>query len=661
MKSSIHPVARVRHGGSDAACEITAKLSYARMNMSPTGIEHAHTPAHRARAWRGPHLLMLLIASAFWPASFLRAADEEAPAASGAWDTGQASAEPLAPAVRAAREAWTAILKDKTVDSFTGDAVISNGRLVAVQRKRSAAVELYAFGPAGSILRSRLLLLAPGGAAAARLVKATLVENTKGGLCLEASYTTSGGEALSARFRLKKGEPLLETEPLAGAEALRVEVPCRFLVLPDFFADDIVIDAAKLPAARAELPSENFLVHLSGPGDSIAVCVFENREQEVSVTLAGEGDRRTVTGTEIRFGKGRKIWTALLEGPQLWHTRDIRAEDGGTILPLGWKMPFPACWRADFTRTDELTDTWEMLLQQKEGAEYQKPVPFGGGSGSVPLSRKRWTTVLGSTLYPCWSDHESNAFLQPLKHEALTFRGPAVFYPLNRVQATPLDVYTVVDIMRSSLGVGPCEYILDLEGQKSAYKGRATCSTRDTLEPIYDNGQQRQKREEIEQVLDEVIAFVAHIRSRIEGYVAFGHALQEYLAEQAKAHPELKGPLAELGQLTRQIDARVEARRAKIKTVAHVKQMVEEFRRSTLAYEGADALVKCKAFTRPLVEIGGNQDELVGECRWVVKSLRQKAGLLLATEPRLAGIAAELRTRTQAALNNPANHEGARH
>ena len=158
-----------------------------------------------------------------------------------------------------------------------------------------------------------------------------------------------------------------------------------------------------------------------------------------------------------------------------------------------------------------------------------------------------------------------------------------------------------------------------------------------------------------------MIAFVTHIRGRIESYVAFGHTMRDYLAEQTKAHPELKVPLAELDQLAQQIDARVEARREKIKTVAHAKQMVEEFRRTTLAYEGADALEKCKAFTRPMVEIGGNQDELAGECRWVVKNLRQKAGLLLATEPRLAVIAAEIRTRTQAALNNPANHEGARH
>ena len=78
-------------------------------------------------------------------------------------------------------------------------------------------------------------------------------------------------------------------------------------MLPDFFADDVVIDAAKLRTGRAELPSENFLVHLTGAGDCLAVSVFENKEQEVRVTLAGEGAQRTITGSEIRFSDSTPV------------------------------------------------------------------------------------------------------------------------------------------------------------------------------------------------------------------------------------------------------------------------------------------------------------------------------------------------------------------
>ena len=46
---------------------------------------------------------------------------------------------------------------------------------------------------------------------------------------------------------------------------------------------------------------------------------------------------------------------------------------------------------------------------------------------------------------------------------------------------------------------------------------------------------------------------------------------------------------------------------------------------------------------------------------WVVKSLRQKAAMLMATDPRMAPIAAEIRARTQKMLRGGAAYEGARH
>src|SRR5262249_47429160 len=164
----------------------------------------------------------------------------------------------------------------------------------------------------------------------------------------------------------------------------------------------------------------------------------------------------------------------------------------------------------DFTRSNYLTDSWEMLLQEKQGGDYLKPSWLGGGDQTLNTNRRRWNTVLGTYPYPCWSDPDRQGFLQPLKSKVLQFQGPVVVYPINRVKQTPLDAYTVVDVMRNTLGVGPCEHILDLEGQKAEYKGRATCSVRDTLNPIYAKNQQKQKRADVDRTLDEGLAFVKH-------------------------------------------------------------------------------------------------------------------------------------------------------
>ena len=145
--------------------------------------------------------------------------------------------------------------------------------------------------------------------------------------------------------------------------------------------------------------------------------------------------------------------------------------------------------------------------------------------------------------------------------------------------------------MRNTLGVGPCEHILDLEGQKSEYKGMATCDVRDTLTPIYEKNEQKAETRRGRQGSSTMaLTFVKHIRGRITRYVEFGKKMQQYLAEQKKAHPELSEFIAEMDRLTREIDDRVAARVDKIKTPEHVAQMNEDFRKNVLDYDGPGRL-----------------------------------------------------------------------
>jgi hypothetical protein len=554
-----------------------------------------------------------------------------------AWDTGK----PGAP-----KADWTAVARDQTLDAFKGDAVVTNGRITATVR-RDGTVELGD----GAAARARLALVG-----VTRLDKISLVENARAGLAL----AVAGGGA-SVTFRLKRGEVALEAQPGPGAKKLRIEAPGRFLVLPDLFSDDMVLDARKVPVPTIDLPSENFLLHLPAGGESVVMGVFENRDQDVKVALTGSGDARTIAASEIEFGKDKRIWVAVLAAPQIWHARDLAKEDAGKTLPLEWKMPFPASWRADFTTSRDLTDTWDMLLPGEKGKGYIKPAWLGGGVNAVPPDRKRWTTVLGSFFYPCWIEPDGKGHLQPLAHRNLGLVGPVVIYPFNRVPETATDQFTVVDVARACLGVGPCEYIMDLEGQKQQNRGWATCATRDMLTAIYTKGEQKARKAEIEKRLQDVHLFVTFIRSRIERYREFVQKTRAWLAEQKKAHPELEKPIAEIDAIAGEMESKVAARADKIKTPDHVAAMNDEFRKNVMDYEGPDALEKCKAYTKALVEIGDNQDELAGEGRWVIRMLRQKSGLVMALDPRMAAIGAELRARTQDALKNPAGHEGARH
>jgi hypothetical protein len=600
------------------------------------------------------------------------------------WDTRHPSADRLLAKDLLQRDGWGAIGRRQNAASFDGDAVMTNGQIFAVVRKTGAEVDLYSGGEQ-PIWRTRLRLQAAG-QWAERLTALSVIERTRAAVRLEAGFETANGDKMTAQFRLKRGGVALEVVPTSGADLLRVDVAGRYVVMPDFFADDILIDATQIPVPAAELPSENFLLHMTGQHDAITMCVFENSDQDVKVTFDGEGESRVATGSEIRFGAGRRVWVSVLSGPGIWYAHQIRQEDAGEIQPLSWAMPFAAQWRVDFTRQNGLTDSWEMLYPAPGGDGYIKPSWLPGqSSGNEPSrtatgeidvdaykvggpassrlgpDRQRWITVLGRFQYPCWTDQEDIGYIQPLDNKAVKFAGPAVIYPINRLPGTPINTYTTVDVMRATLGVGPCEYILNVESQRSDHVGRATCHVRRLLNEIYEGRRQKSMQSEIETYLTDGMDFVKHIRDRISLYVEFGHQMRDYLATQKKAHPELAKSLDELDEIASQLNEQLDARRDGIKTIRYVAGLNDGFRKNLLAYDGPDSLTRLKEYTDALTKVGGTQDTLVGNCRWIVRTLRQRAAMTMAVDPRFADIAAEIRTRTQTVLLKPSAYEGARH
>ena len=578
----------------------------------------------------------------------------------GIFDTGTSA--PLSSKAFAGKAGWVALHENTTAHTFKGDTVLTNDRIAVVLRHGGPGAELYATATPQPVLRA---VLAPASdVAGVRLASVAIVENSGAKVAVDASFNMPGGKDATVRFELQPGQVFVRTEVRGGAERLRLESPSRFVVLPDFFAADIAIDAADLPVDTAELPSENFLMHMVGQGDAIVLAVWNQRAEDIRVRLAGRDKARVIQASEIPYGAKGNIYVALLESPGTWHARDVSKADIDRVIPLEWKAPFAAHWRMDWRQDDGLTDSWDMLVQRPDGA-YVKPDWFGqsdayGTPDWMKPDRKRWTTVLGTFQYPCWIDKDGRGFIQPLKKPG-KFQGPALVYPVNRAAGTPLDTFTFVDIVRATLGVGPCEYVLDVEGQKKKAEGIPTCATRTKLNTIYTNKEQKAKRAEVQQALADVLAFMRHIRTRIEDYAAFGRKTRVYLDEQKKARPDPAEFLSDMEAVTRRIDEAVERRRDKIQAPEYAAKLVEEFRTTLVDYEGDDALDKCKKITAGFVTIGGAQDDLVGECRLAVKILRQKAAIAMAVDPRTADVAREIRARTQAMLRNPTSYEAPRH
>src|SRR6185437_7363005 len=241
--------------------------------------------------------------------------------------------------------------EDDKTHSFHGHTVLMNDKIVAVLEGDSSDLAVYSRQTQGSKLVARLQPICDNHADLKR-TGITIKENSRSTVAVEVAFRSPKNEIRQVTYELNAGEPFIKTTGAAGVEKLRVMAPCRFAVLPDFFADDIVVDAAAIPVARAELPSENFLLHMIHGGEAIVMTVSESRDNDIVVELSGDASREIVA-SDIFFGAKPRIWVTVLAGQGIWHQRTIAAEDAGKVMRLDWQMPFAALWRVDWSKTDK--------------------------------------------------------------------------------------------------------------------------------------------------------------------------------------------------------------------------------------------------------------------------------------------------------------------
>jgi len=598
------------------------------------------------------------------------------------YDVPASSCVPLSEQTLSGKDGWVRLAEDDTTRRFEGSAVVMNDKIVAVVGPDTPNVDVYSRQTRGLKLCARLQPICAGGADLKRMSLA-IEENNQSSVLLEVGFRSPDNEPCSVSYELNVGGAFIKTTASAGVEKLRVHAPCRFAVMPDFFGDDIVVDASRISVRRADLPSENFLMHMMHGGEAIVMTVSESRDDDVRIALSDATPRKIVY-SDISYGKKRDVWIAILADIGVWHERDVGLEDAGKTIDLGWKMPFMALWRVDWSTADKLTDSWEMILQDPQGKYVMQGwfgedaalgqrfgEEFGDRDWNKP-GRIRWNPVLGSFPFPCWIDTDGQGYLQPLtkrryvsEGQTYNFLGPAIIYPIDRLKvapfSTPVEKLTVVDLVRMTLGVGPCRYILDLEGQKKDAKGCATCYARDVINAIYKKSLQLQNKPVIEEHLTAAVAFIRNVRERIDQYVAFGREMTAYLDQQKRLNPQHAEFVDEMLLITRRLDQFFEAQKQGIYTPEYADEAAEQFRRQLLNYTGQDAYAKCAKQMAIFTSIGGKQDGLVAACRMIVKILRQRAGMAMAENPELKDICTEIRTRTQKMLRNPTAYEAPRH
>ena len=442
-------------------------------------------PSERSES-RNLALVVAVLLFAFAPYSALAAAPPDPSVR--LYDTGAPLPGPLTGAALAAKQGWKAIPEGTLSHVFQGDAVLRNDRLMLVLRASDAGADVYSASAAGMRFRA-----APAPAQAAepwmgRLASVRLLENSPGAVMADAVYRAQDEGRMVVRYRLAAGEAILEIRPGDGTEDLVVVGDIHDVVVPDFLGDDMAFTAGLSNGRPASLPAENMFLNLIDGGNAIVMCAWQARSRQVNV-LFGKHPGVVFSGCESHGVKGKPIWLAFLDGPGLWHERPAKFADKTTAVTLDFQPPFPAKWRASFVGKDGVCESITF-----EQPPEKAPVP------------EDW-------------------------------RGPVIIYPIDRSRDTPLTTILPMDVLRSTLGVGPCQYILDAEGLGGDDPAPPDAVV-GWIERLVKKKRAARSAEEIEERLHAMLNHLAAARARIDDYAAFGKQVRHVCREAAKQDAE---------------------------------------------------------------------------------------------------------------------------
>ncbi|HOY58136.1 MAG TPA: hypothetical protein PK640_08355 [Verrucomicrobiota bacterium] len=548
------------------------------------------------------------------------------------FDTSIASVQPLSDEAIAKRTGWTLVPEDKVDHPFSGDAVLVNDKLAVVLRKQGRGAEVYSRAANGLKNRATVGHIGAGLTFADSISALKIVENNSSAVMVQAA---GKDKAAALSFRLTTGESILEIRPDEQANPVEVLTESRYVVVPDYFGDDMVFDAPSPrpspPVGEREtdgqlrrteyLPAENFLLNLLDDGNAMMMTVWASREQDarfISTTpltnslSPAEGERAGVRGTapdksgetcSLQIGciRGKSVWLALLESSGLWHASSASAEDD-------WKPPFPAKWRYSVLHGSGVADSW--TLEQGVVAE-----PGRDGFHSVPDFKR-----------------EDGDAVERVP------TGPLIVYPIDRSAATPLTVTCPTDVMRNTLGVGPCQYILACEGL--AAQGDPTPNAvMNWVEKQFEQKKQRKAADDIKERLDVMTQHIAEARSRIQNYREFAGQMRKRLANRPGTEPFL--------QIVDDVDRFVAAGLDPAASPERGRQLATQV---SALIDQENAFDACQRLGDQLRALGAVQDRTLAKCRMAVRRLRAESKTVLANQSPTSGLAQEVQRMAEQQL-----------
>ncbi|MDD5727966.1 MAG: hypothetical protein PHV59_05295 [Victivallales bacterium] len=548
----------------------------------------------------------------------------------------------------------------KVTDSGNA-AVLENGKILLRVEKGSKGKVLLK--SADKTVSGADIDIVPSTAAGKALTAIKSYTVKKGGdsTAVKVIYDLSGGKTAEITYTLKNALEYLEIGDIRPPCRITLKMQSKALVIPDHIGESIVCYPTA-GAAEYFIPADAaYAVNMLGDDNAVMALIWSS-EQAV-VTETGKGscfDTLTVIP-----GKNGKLWTGLITSRGIWH-KVTEKLNNMKFTEVKWYPPFTARWGVAIRKDKGITpqengqyDVW--YIPERKG-DNKRPRIQGGVDLMKPATWQAWISGVGTFIYPGYFSKGQTFLLFPKfshnQHVCYDGTFTPLIYPLDN-ENTPKDITLPLSAVKWLLGGKAYMKLLSLNSPENKYP--ATCGTTAKVEKIFYRDQEKAELDKIKDMLGKMDKFVLTVRNRLEEYIAWRAKMKKYFAARRRQSPNLGKLVADFNQDLDLLKELFDKQLPRMKTPQYCNSLSEQIIKLVASGKSSEQKEdECKKLGRQIRDIGGSQDSTLGKIRQLVKAVRQKASLKLATSrnPVEKKFLQTIRSETGSIMNNRIHMEG---
>jgi len=459
---------------------------------------------------------------------------------------------------------------------------------------------------------------------------------------IESIHVLDGeGDITEATFAASQSRPFVEIKPAKNVDRVYVKRNLHLALLPDRFADDLILDPHKYSATRILLPHTPFLIGL--PAESGMVLIITPSDKQEIWLIKGE-EEDYFEGVEV-LTANESVFASFLPGGDLWHRAEVVSDPDTDGWKAKWSSPFLAQWR---------------IAVAGKGKYYSR----------------MWDEEALSKL--------SKPFL-PIEGEFPEPPESSIVYVYGRSWNTPLDIVTPMDILQDALGIDKLKNVLDIEGIRAYRTAEEWVPLHDLLtsqdnriwpedslgwpevldfSPFYPllvrirMVQRKGVDSTVTNLCEDILNSLKGLDNRIEEYEEFLVSLENLFMRQAASLLEVE-QAASLFRIEESIrNLRDELANLSITEIRDISDSIGVVRRCMGTGEELWDRNEFYEFWETSESALSERQEILRKYRDSVKKIRNTAGMIVTEEPNTKDISEEIRRLTQNILRERYYLEG---